>query len=38
MEIYFASSFKLSKELECDGANICSTLNFTQVPKDGSGH
>lgn len=38
MEIDFTSSFKLSKELECDGANICSTLETLQVPKDDNGH
>ena len=30
-EIYFAGSFKLSKELDCDTANICPTLDSIQV-------
>ena len=31
VEIYFAGSFGSSKELNCDTANICSTLDSMQV-------
>ena len=32
VKIYFAGSFESSKELDCDIANICPTLDFMQVP------
>ena len=31
VEIYFAGSFESSKDLNCDTANICSTLDSMQV-------
>ena len=31
VEIYFANSFESSKELDCDTANICPTLDSIQV-------
>ena len=36
MKIYFASLFELSKKLEYNTVNICSILDYTQVPKDDS--
>ncbi|KAH9780119.1 hypothetical protein KPL71_007961 [Citrus sinensis] len=37
VEIYFAGSFGSSKELNCDTANICSTLDSMQVPTGDDG-